>query len=230
MGGDVVDRLRGGGLAALAVLVVAAGVGWWRAEAPAVGPVGGPTATSGVDGPARGPGDGAGTPRTGSTSGDLVRVSPGEPLVFMVDPATGRVTSAGPRRRAVVVTEPGRVTVRYDAGTAYDENPDGGLGGLSTGTVWQARLTLRPGQPSQRRVVEATTRPHLVQYWCVGPGQLLLVTVRAGHRDSRRATCDGSLATMWLNRGDGPIRIELAAGAPGAVPIVVDARVAALTF
>ncbi|WP_405115799.1 hypothetical protein OG559_13945 [Micromonospora sp. NBC_01405] len=216
VGSDVVDRLRGGGLAALAVLVVAAGTGWWRAVAPAVDPTGGPATAAGDD-ERRGPGDGTRRTGSGATSGDPGRVPRGdERLVVTVDRA-GRVTSGA-------VIDP--ATGRYDAGTGYGEVPDGGLGGV-TGSVWQARLTLRPGQPSQRRVVEATTRVHLVQYRCVGPGQLLLVTVRSGHRDSRRANCDGS-ATTWLSRGSGPVRIELAAAAPGIVPIVVDARVVAL--
>ncbi|MFI1192799.1 hypothetical protein ACH4T9_05960 [Micromonospora sp. NPDC020750] len=219
VGSDVVDRLRGGGLAALAVLVVAVGAGWWRAVAPAVDPTGGPATASGDD-ERRGPGDGTRRTGSGATSGDPGRVPRGDArLVVTVDPA-GRVTS--------VVTDPatGRVVQRYDAGTGLGEATDGGL----TGTVWQARLALRPGQPSQRRVVAATTGVHLVQYRCVGPGQLLLVTVRSGHRDSRRANCDGSLATTWLSRGNGPVRIELAAAAPGIVPIVVDARVVALAF
>ncbi|WP_433345110.1 hypothetical protein [Micromonospora sp. CA-111912] len=223
VGSDVVDRLRGGGLAALAVLVVAAGAGWWRAVAPAVGPTGGPATASGAD-ERRGPGDGTRRTGSGATSGGPGRVSRDDArLVVTVDRA-GRVTSG-------VVIDPatGRAIERYAPGTGYGEVPDGGLGGV-TGTVWQARLTLRPGQPSQRRVVEATTRAHLVQYRCVGPGQLLLVTVRSGHRDSRRATCDGSLAAMWLSRGSGPIRIELATATPGIAPIVVDARVVARAF
>ncbi|MFF3864325.1 hypothetical protein [Micromonospora sp. NPDC001898] len=223
VGGDVVDRLRGGGLALLGVLVVAVGAEWWRAVAPAVGPTGGPASASGTD-ERRGPGDGTRRTGSGAPSGDPGRVSRGDaPLVVTVDPA-GRV-----RSNLVVIDPPtGRVIERYDAGTGYGESPDGGLGGV-TGTVWQDRLTLRPGQPSQRRVVEVTTRVHLVQYRCVGPGQLLLVTVRSGHRDSRRVTCDGSLATT-LSGGNSPIRIELAAVAPGIAPIVVDARVAALAF
>ncbi|MER5701118.1 hypothetical protein ABT023_04055 [Micromonospora sp. NPDC002296] len=225
VGGDVVDRLRGGGLAALAVLVVAAGAGWWRAVAPAVGSPVGPAVAAGADERARDPGDGTGRTGSGATSGDLGRVPPEEaPLVITVDPG-GRVTSG------IVAIDPatGRAIERYDAGTGYGEGPDGGLGGV-TGTVWQTRLALRPGQPTQRRAVEATTGAHLVQYRCVGPGQLLLVADRSGHRDIRRATCDGSLTTTWLSRGNGPIRIELAAAARGIAPIVVDARVVALAF
>ncbi|MFI0796729.1 hypothetical protein ACH4OY_29190 [Micromonospora rubida] len=224
VGGDVVDRLRGGGLAALAVLVVAVGAGWWRAVAPAVGPAGGPAAASGAD-ERRGPGDGSRRVRSGAASGELGRVPPGDgPVVITVDPTTGRVAS-------IFVIDPatGRVIEWDDAGTGHGEDPDGGLGGL-IGTVWQARLTLHPGQSPQRRVVMAATRTHLVRYRCVGPGQLLLVTVRSGHRDSRRATCDGSFATAWLSRGNGPIRIELAAVGRGIAPIVVDARMAALAF
>ncbi|NBE81137.1 hypothetical protein [Micromonospora rubida] len=224
VGGDVVDRLRGGGLALLGVLVVAAGAGWWRAVAPAVGPAGGPAAASGAD-ERRGPGDGARRTGSGATSGDLGRVPRSDRALTITVGPTGRVTSG------VVVLDPatGRVVERYDVGTGSGEDPDGGLGGL-IGTVWQARLTLHPGQSPQRRVVMAATRAHLVQYRCVGPGQLLLVTVRSGHRDSHRATCDGSLATAWLSRGNGPIRIELAAAARGIAPIVADARVAALAF
>ncbi|WP_405101249.1 hypothetical protein [Micromonospora sp. NBC_01412] len=229
VGGDVVDRLRGGGLAALAALVVAASAGWWQAVAPAVGPAGGPAAASGAD-ERRGPGDGSRRVRSGAASGELDGMPLNEaPLAFTVDSATGRVTSGGPRRGVIVDGATGRVIERYDAGTGHGEDPDGGLGGL-IGTVWQARLTLHPGQSPQRRVVMAATRTHLVRYRCVGPGQLLLVTVRSGHRDSRRATCDGSFATAWLSRGNGPIRIELAAVARGIAPIVVDARVAALAF
>ncbi|MGW1059623.1 hypothetical protein [Micromonospora rubida] len=226
VGGDVVDRLRGGGLALLAVLVVAVGAGWWRAVAPAVGPTGGPAAASGAD-ERRGPGAGSRRVRSGAVSGELGRVPPGDgPVVITVDPTTGRVTAGG-----VFIIDPatGQVIERYDTGTGHGEDPDGGLGGL-IGTVWQARLTLHPGQSPQRRVVGAATRTHLVRYRCVGPGQLLLVTVRSGHRDTRRATCDGSFATVWLSRGNGPIRIELAAVARGIAPIVVDARVAALAF
>ncbi|WP_320067810.1 hypothetical protein [Micromonospora sp. RTGN7] len=209
MGGDVVDRLRGGGLAALAVLVVAAGGGWWRAQAPTVGPSGGSAAAS------PGPGDGS------DVTGGSERIGSGRPA------ADGRRRAT--TRMAVIDGATGKVIAEGVLDTRHDENLGGGSDRTSP-TVWRARLTVRPGLPPQRRVLRpARAWPHLLEYRCVGQGQLLLVSVHSGRPESRNAPCDGTAAAMFLNVGDGPIRIEFAA-TPGGGPAVVDARLAALRF
>ncbi|MFC8849432.1 MULTISPECIES: hypothetical protein [unclassified Micromonospora] len=215
MGGVGVDRLRGGVLAGLAVLVVVAGGAWWRAAAPTVGPTGGPSRPSGVDAVLVRP------PSGGTDSGGTFFVDAATGRTFVVDPAAGRTV--------VIDAATARVLTQHPAvaGPREGEGLGGDVGGF--GSLWEARLTLRPGLPPQQRTVTAAgSRPHLLQHRCVGAGELLLTTVRSGRRESRRVACDGSVASVWLYGGTGPIRIAFAAS--GGTPIVVDARLAALAL
>ncbi|MGC4804084.1 hypothetical protein [Micromonospora sp. DT233] len=229
MGGDLTDRLRGGALATLTVLVVAAGVAWWRAEAPTTSPPGGPSGASAVlsrvpsDGstttsPGRsgGPGVASGGPTAGSPwAGRRLRASPG-PVAWMVaevDPRTGRVIA----RPGVGARAP---RVGIPSGRPVEPSR----------TLWRDdRLTLRPGLPPQRRVVTpAGARPHLLEYRCAGRGQVLLVSVHWGRTESRRAPCDGTAAVLFLSGRDGPIRIEFSA--PGGGPAIVATHLTTVPF
>ncbi|WP_229400944.1 hypothetical protein [Micromonospora okii] len=195
MSGDTAGRARGGALVALVVLALALGVGWWRAEAPAV------TAGSGQS---------ASEPRRVGDAPRSRAVDPGARAVIL-DPRTGGVI------------------VRLDGDASPGTNRHGGLPRLS-GTLWEAQLVVRPGQPPQRReFTPAGAHTHLLQYRCLGPGRLLMVTLRSDRTQSRRAACDGRPGAMWLRRAAGPIQVELTA-APGGLPVVADVRFAGLWF
>ncbi|MFF3852025.1 hypothetical protein [Micromonospora sp. NPDC002575] len=131
-----------------------------------------------------------------------------------------------PRRTVVLDGPTGRV-LTDDAGGPVPYDRGGDLGGF--GTLWQARLTLRPGLPPQQRAVPAAgSRPHLLQARCAGPGELLLVAFPFGKRETRRVPCGGSAASVLLDGGKRQLRFVLAAS--GDAPVVVDARLAALAF
>ncbi|WP_141722192.1 hypothetical protein [Micromonospora haikouensis] len=223
--GDVwVDRLRGGVLAGLAVLLVVAGGAWWRGAAPRIDPTGGPDRSSDMD--AVGAVDSVDAVDSVPTGRETVRVAPGDsPQFFVVDPANGRVVFRSPRRAVVLDGPTGRVLADDASGSvSYDRGGD--LGGF--GTLWQARLTLRPGLPPQQRAVPAAgSRPHLLQARCTGLGELVLVAFPFGQRESHRVACDGSSATVLL---DGGRKLRFVLAASGDAPVVVDARLAALVF
>ncbi|MEV5820760.1 hypothetical protein ACFYMB_22775 [Micromonospora haikouensis] len=211
------DRLRGGVLAGLAVLLVVAGGAWWRGAAPRIDPTGGPDRSSAVD-----PVDAVDSVPTGRETG---RVVPGDSPHVVVDSANGRVIFRSPRR-AVVLDGPTGQVLADDASGSVPYDRGGDLGGF--GTLWQARLTLRPGLPPQQRAVPAAgSRPHLLQARCTGPGELVLVAFPFGQRESHRVACDGSSATVLL---DGGKKLRFVLAASGDAPVVVDARLAALVF
>ncbi|KIR62740.1 MULTISPECIES: hypothetical protein [Micromonospora] len=129
-------------------------------------------------------------------------------------------------RRAVVLDGPTGQVLADDASGSVPYDRGGDLGGF--GTLWQARLTLRPGMPPQQRAVPAAgSRPHLLQARCTGPGELLLVAFPFGQRESHRVACDGSSATVLL---DGGKKLRFVLAVSGDAPVVVDARLAALAF
>ncbi|MBB5823959.1 hypothetical protein [Micromonospora carbonacea] len=247
MEGVGAGRLRGGVLAGLAVLLVVAGGAWWRAAAPGIDPTGGPARPSAVDGAdgtdgvgsgdsadsgdgggAR-PGQDVGPARAASpgrpTGRETYRVTPGAAPHVIVDSATGQVVFSSPRRTVVLDGPTGRV-LTDDTGGSVPFDRGGDPAGF--GTLWQARLTLRPGLPPQQRVVPAaSSRPHLLQARCTGPGELLLVAFPFGRRETHRVACDGSSATVLL---DGGKKLRFVLAASGDAPVVVDARLAALAF
>ncbi|WP_431905207.1 hypothetical protein [Micromonospora carbonacea] len=247
MEGVGAGRLRGGVLAGLAVLLVVAGNAWWRAAAPDIDPTGGPARPSAVDGAdstdgvgsgdsadsgdgggAR-PGQDVGPARPASpgrpTGRETYRVAPGAAVHVVVDSATGQVVFSSPRRTVVLDGPTGRV-LTDDTGGSVPFDRGGDLAG--SGTLWQARLTLRPGLPPQQRVVPAaSSRPHLLQARCTGPGELLLVAFPFGQRETHRVACDGSSASVLL---DGGKKLRFVLAASGDAPVVVDARLAALAF
>ncbi|MFI6161869.1 hypothetical protein [Micromonospora haikouensis] len=129
-------------------------------------------------------------------------------------------------RRAVVLDGPTGRVLADDASGSVPYDRGGDLGGF--GTLWQARLTLRPGLPPQQRAVPAAgSRPHLLQARCTGPGELVLVAFPFGQRESHRVACDGSSTTVLL---DGGKKLRFVLAASGDAPVVVDARLAALVF
>ncbi|MDI5940179.1 hypothetical protein QLR68_18940 [Micromonospora sp. DH15] len=104
-------------------------------------------------------------------------------------------------RRAVVLDGPTGRVLADDASGSVPYDRGGDLGGF--GTLWQARLTLRPGLPPQQRAVPAAgSRPHLLQARCTS-------------------------ATVLL---DGGRKLRFVLAASGDAPVVVDARLAALVF
>ncbi len=216
-----VDRLRGGVLAGLAVVLVVAGGAWWRAAAPSIEPTGGPDRSSAMDVM-----DSVAAVDSVPTGRETHRVAPGDsPQFFVVDPANGQVVFRSPRRSVVLDGPTGRV-LADDASGSVPTDRGGDLAGF--GTLWQARLTLRPGLPPQQRAVPAAgSRPHLLQARCTGPGELLLVAFPFGQRESHRVACDGSSATVLL---DGGKKLRFVLAVSGDAPVVVDARLAALAF
>ncbi|MGK5743194.1 hypothetical protein [Micromonospora sp. URMC 103] len=208
---DAGDRLRGGVLIGAAVLALAVGGSWWRAHAPAIGPV---PASGAARAGGAGSGEGGAVDRPGpevrvqvdAETGEVLRVD-GRPEVS-IDPATGMVTDVG--------GAPGELFYRPD--------PDGGLPRF-TMTIWRVDETLVPGSPVVRQATDAGGR-YLLQYRCVRPGTLRVRVTGAQIDAPTRVDCDGSVTTARVAPTSGPLRVSLSAVGNG--PIVAQAQLVEL--
>ncbi|MEO3772329.1 hypothetical protein [Micromonospora sp. B9E7] len=196
------DRLRSAVLVGAAVAVLAAGVGWWRAAAPA--------ATAGSAGPS------TVAPRVGPTVGPSVstaleralvtRVVPGERLTMRVDDA-GEVVSVPRGFWAEIDPETGMIAdIVGDPGDLVFQ------GGLLTfrETVWRERAALAPGEGVVRQSAGSNARL-LLQYRCTRPGGLTVTIVGAGLAGPSEIDCDGTVVSARVLSRGRPFRVSLSA-------------------
>ncbi|MDO3703734.1 hypothetical protein Q3W71_18880 [Micromonospora sp. C28SCA-DRY-2] len=192
------DRLRTGVLAGLAVAALVAGGAWWRANAPATGPLSTVPAA-----PAASP-----APRSEVVVGDSDRS-----VTFRVDPVTGAAL------RLDRQPEPGAVEPfwRYDDDGWLDRPDD---------LIWRERATVTPQRPVTRQTATEYGARHVLQFRCTGPGELLVSVLGARAGDPLTSGCDGSLVTTQAISRGGPLRVTLSAA--GAEPVRVEARLIAV--
>ncbi|MEU4383176.1 hypothetical protein [Micromonospora echinofusca] len=232
--GGTDDRLRGVVLAVAGLAALVGGGWWWQAEAPRTDPV--PAASSNVA-----PADRA---RLGvsSQAGARVMVTDGAggiTNVWVVDPATGAVVGTAPGSGATFRTDPRggdalRVDVRPggpdDSRRLMDERLDGAVrrGGLDSfpGTLWTARALLGPGKGLVKQASAEGGARHLLQYRCVGPGELLIVVEGAWAADPITSACDGSVTFTEVTGRGGPFQVSLSSA--NAEPLRVEAQLVAM--
>ncbi|SCL60838.1 hypothetical protein [Micromonospora peucetia] len=213
------DRLRTAVLAMVGLAALVGGGWWWQAEAPRTGPV----ATV----PSAAPEVGA---RLGAPPEARVRfVVPegsGRPVSFWVDPSSGAAYRTDPNTGATVrtdvdVREPRRLLAGLLDERArtrrLDSYPD---------PVWTAQAVLSPPQGLVRHAAAEGGARHLLQYRCVGPGELLIVIDGARAADPITSACDGSVhSTEVVGRG-GPFQVSLSSA--NAERLRVEAQLVAI--
>ncbi|MFY1596847.1 hypothetical protein [Micromonospora sp. WMMD737] len=226
------DRLRGAVLAVAGLAALVGGGLWWQAEAPRTGPA--PDLSNVA------PADRA---RLAAPPDARVRfvVPPegsGRPASFWrVDPRSGATIRTDPRGGAVVGVDPrGGATVRVDAedpeqrraGDDRLQAGDGRRGGLASfpDTVWTARAVLSPAEGLVKQASAEGGARHLLQYRCVGPGELLIVVDGAWAADPITSACDGSVTSTEVTGRGGPFQVSLSSA--NAEPLRVEAQLVAL--
>lgn len=181
------ERIRRALLAGLTVTALAAGAGWWRMAAPALGQAG-PRPT----------------PSTDAFLQPGVRVAPtGSPtrLSVVVDAQTGRVleqAEADPDAPLVVHEEPGGVTRRSEV--LFE--------------VWRERSRLRPdAAPVTRRANASDGNRFLLTVSCSGAGAVAVrFTGSSDDGTEQILSCDGPTASMvTVNSMGGPLLVRFAA-------------------
>ncbi|MGK5518447.1 hypothetical protein ACSNN9_03735 [Micromonospora sp. URMC 107] len=223
------DRLR---IAVLAVAGLAALVGggwWWQAEAPRTGPVG--VASSAA-------------PRVGggSAAARVQAVPPEGPVrassFWLVDPKTGDATRTDPRSGLTFRVDPRNGdAVRADVGPAGPDARrfmDGRLDEAARGsrldpfpdTVWSAQGRLGPAEGLVKHASAEGGARHLLQFRCVGPGELLIVIDGARAADPITSACDGSVTSTAVTGRGGPFQVSLSSA--NAEPLRVEAQLVAL--
>lgn len=195
------DRLRTTVLAVATLAALVGGGWWWQAHPPRTGPVA--TAPSAApDAPLR----------------LVVPAQSDRGATFRVDPSTGaafRVDMApeGPDPRRLIE---GRL----------DEAARRSSLGSFPGTIWTTRVRLDGTQGHvQRAFAEGGVR-HLLQYRCVGPGELLVVVDGARAADPITSACDGSVTSTEVTGTGGPFQVSLASA--NAEPLRVEAQLVAM--
>lgn len=236
------DRLRGAVLAVAGLAALVGGGWWWQAEAPRTGPVPDLSNVAPAD-----------RVRFAAPPDAHVRfVVPaegsGRPASFwLVDPRSGATVRTDPRGGATVRTETregttvrvdprGGATVRVDvedpeqrrAGDDPLQAGDGRRGRLASfpDTVWTARAVLSPAEGLVKRASAEGGARHLLQYRCVGPGELLIVVEGAWAADPITSACDGSVTSTEVTGRGGPFQVSLSSA--NAEPLRVDAQLVAL--
>ncbi|MFG1756022.1 hypothetical protein [Micromonospora echinofusca] len=215
------DRLRGAVLAVAGLAALVGGGWWWQAEAPRNGPV--PAASSNLA-----PADRAllGVRPDASIRFTVPRGSDG-PVSVWVDPRNGSTFRTDPRSGArvrvdVADPEPRRV------GDGWRREGGGRRGGLDSfpGTLWTARSLLGPGEGLVKQASAEGGARHLLQYRCVGPGELLIVVEGAWAADPITSACDGSMTSTEVTGRGGPFQVSLSSA--NAEPLRVEAQLVAL--
>ncbi|MGC5331335.1 hypothetical protein [Micromonospora sp. DT62] len=220
------DRLRGAVLAAAGLAALAGGAWWWQAEAPHTGPVGVVSSAApqaGVRFGARAQPvapDGARTssfwlvdPKTGGT----VRTDPDSSVTFRVDPRSGDAVrvDVGPGSDARRLIDDRLDEAARRSG--LDRFPD---------AVWTARAVLSPGAGLVKQASAEGGARHLLQFRCVGPGELLIVVDGARAADPITSACDGSVTSTEVTGRGGPFQVSLSSA--NAEPLRVEAQLVAL--
>ncbi|MEU9510285.1 hypothetical protein AB0D32_28845 [Micromonospora sp. NPDC048170] len=227
------DRLRTVVLVVAVLAVLVGGGWWWQAEAPRTGPV------AATPSPAAEAGARPDAPSEARTQ-VLVSEGPGGTTsVWIVDPATGAVDpgsgvtfEATPGGGLAFRVDPGSgEAVRGDVGPGGPDDPrrllaerlDGAArhGRLESfpGTVWTARAVLSPTESLVRHASAEGGARHLLQYRCVGAGELLVVIARARAAAPVRSVCDGSVHSTGVTARGGPFQITLASANAGSLRV-----------
>ncbi|MGN9766873.1 hypothetical protein ACTMS2_17150 [Micromonospora sp. SD12] len=225
------DRLHGAVLAVAGLAALVGGGWWWQAEAPRTDPV--PAASSVLA-----PADRAllGVPPDASVRFTVPRGSDG-PVSVWVDPRNGAAFRADPRNGAAFRTDPrSGARVRVDvadpeprrAGDGWRQEGGGRRSGLDSfpGTLWTARALLSPGEGLVKQASAEGGARHLLQYRCVGPGELLIVVEGAWAADPITSACDGSMTSTEVTGRGGPFQVSLSSA--NAEPLRVEAQLVAL--
>ncbi|MFV2113445.1 hypothetical protein ACFHW0_14040 [Micromonospora sp. LOL_025] len=227
------ERVRVVVLAVAGLAALVGGGWWWQAEAPRTDPV--PDASSVAP---------ADRVRPGFSSQARARLmvtegAGGVTDVWVIDPATGAVVGTAPGGGSTVRTGPRggdalEVDVRPggpdDPRRLVDERLDGAArrGRLASfpGTLWTARAELSPAEGLVKRASAEGGARHLLQYRCVGPGELLIVVEGAWAADPITSACDGSVTSTEVTGRGGAFQVSLSSA--NAEPLRVEAQLVAL--
>ncbi|MDT0529554.1 hypothetical protein RM555_11200 [Micromonospora sp. DSM 115977] len=236
------DRLRGAVLAVAGLAALVGGGFWWQADAPRTGPV---PDLSNVAPPDRArlaappdaharfvvPPEGSGRPASfwlvDPRSGATVRTDPRGGAAVRVDPRGGAAVRVDPRGGAAVRVDADDPEQRR-AGDDRLQAGDGRRGRLASfpDTVWTARAVLSPAEVLLKRASAEGGERHLLQYRCVGPGELLIVVEGAWAADPITSACDGSVTSTEVTGRGGPFQVSLSSA--NAEPLRVEAQLVAL--
>ncbi|MGW0507142.1 hypothetical protein [Micromonospora sp. NPDC003241] len=225
---DPVHRLRGALLAAVGVVALGAGGGWWQATAPT-----GPVVSAGTG--LASDGSGQATywqvdPRTGDWA-EQYRGSasprPGTTASFWVDAATGAVIGVDPAAGSSLVLEPrdGTRRVLAGAGSGAVSAPESGEPGRRRAgggnVVWFDRSVLRAGEPVVRtaRVGDGDQLALFVR--CTGSGEVnVAVDGARGAFYPHRVECTGAVSTIGITGAGGRLRVTFHPGDAAQVQLV----------
>ena len=216
------DRLRAAVLAVAGLVGLVGGGWWWQAQAPRTGAVGvNPSVTSqagarlGVSSEDGGrvtvPG-GAGRPATIRTA------DPATGATFLVDPATGVATLWLDGD----VPDPRRLMEGM-----LDERARGGAPVSHPHPVWSAHTALSPAEGLVKHATARRGGEYLLQYRCLGPGEMLVVIDGARAADPITSACDGSVTSTEVVGRGGLFRVSLSAA--NAAPLRVEAQLVAVS-
>ncbi|MFG1889501.1 hypothetical protein ACGFIR_16715 [Micromonospora sp. NPDC049051] len=229
------DRLRTAVLAAVGLAALVGGGWWWQAEAPRTGLV----ADSSGGSPAVQPEARVRAVVPAERSGQSVNfwlVDPGSGVAFRTDPRSGVTVRVDPGTGAVVQVDPrGGAAARVGAGDPETRRAGSGRRQDSGGrraldsfpdTVWSVQGLLRPTGGIVKQASAERGARHLLQYRCVGPGELLIVVDGAWAADPITSACDGSVTATEVTGRGGPFQVSLSSA--NAEPLRVEAQLVAL--